>query len=55
MGEDDFAELDKIDMKTLLLRYSRNERLLTVFGFITAIYFCVDLDKTPAGEWARCQ
>jgi phytoene dehydrogenase-like protein len=55
MGEADFAALDDIDMGTFLRRYSSNERLLTVFGFIAAIYFCVDLTVTPAGEWARCQ
>ena len=55
MGEADFAAFDCVDMRSYLMRYSTNERLLTVFGFIAAIYFCVDLKDTPAGEWARCQ
>jgi len=48
------TELDTVDMKTFMMRYTDNPRLLAIFGFLLGLYFILPIHLVSAGEaiWA---
>lgn len=55
LSEEELNRLDRVDMLTFLRRYIRNPDVEAIMGFLMGMYFVVPPDKTPVGEWIRCQ
>ena len=55
LSEAQLNELDKVDMLSFLRRYVSSPEVEAIMGFLMGMYFVVPPDKTPAGEWIRCQ
>jgi len=55
MGDREFLELNSVDINTFLKRYLDDDRLRSIFAYLTGMYFVITDFITPTGEWARCQ
>ncbi len=55
MSEETLRELDSVHLQEFLNRYTTDKKVQTIFAFIAGMYFCIPLEETPVGEWARCQ
>lgn len=55
LSEEELKNLDKVDMLSFLRRYISNQEVEAIMGFLMGMYFVVPPDKTPVGEWIRCQ
>jgi phytoene dehydrogenase-like protein len=47
-------ELDRITMWDFVMRYTKNPRLVGLFGFLLGLYFILPLDEVSAGEGVWC-